>query len=791
MASQFQLSPPDDVLRRVRASRSVLARAAIFRALIASLPLAGAAAVAAAAAWYFFAGTLVANNLGSPASWALAAAVVVFAFLVTSLTFVLRRARRLPSMLSAAVELDQSAKTHSALASSLQFGQAPAGPFERWALADASAVAARNDLTMPAPQRPQRPLQRFGVGSALLAAALLLVTVLPPREWTSGVSAASSSQADPERVAEVQETIESARVEIAEAADDLGIDADDQFFESLEAELQDGVRDPDEAIASAAEQLDKLADSAETEADRAERARDEAAERLSELAPEDFSAARSLAESLAAGDFNRAAEEAEALQSQLDSGSTRDDLRNLADQLERAADRAAEPPADQPSDPDTEAAREHDALEQDLRDLAEELREKADATQGSEPPPPSMQPEQEEPDPSPPTDRPPANDEQRPPSESNERPEPDPSPREQQERPGGTPPPGQEQSDSDDQARDDTQPPPQDKRPANEREPGESEDSQRNPADQQEEEQRQPGDQRGQQQQQDSRPGDQTPDRQTPDEQTQEQPTNERPAEDQPTPDQPGSPMPDQPTETRQDPQPDANAPERQASPRPDQSPPGPGSPDPNTPGQPTPGDPEAPSPGGPTAPTPGDQAPDQPAEQPGGQAPDRPGGPSQDPSAQPTTLERLAQEQRRAEDLRRFADDLRDRADQMLGEESRGDRTPTAPDVTELAEDPATAADPWSAPTELIDARDRDAATDARERVISEWFKDPEGRPLDAAAPSEARDTIQRAARNAERAVEQQTVPRRYEDLVRRVFERYAERTQRPTDATDASDAQ
>ncbi|MEO1512567.1 MAG: hypothetical protein AAFU70_10865 [Planctomycetota bacterium] len=127
-----------------------------------------------------------------------------------------------------------------------------------------------------------------------------------------------------------------------------------------------------------------------------------------------------------------------------------------------------------------------------------------------------------------------------------------------------------------------------------------------------------------------------------------------------------------------------------------------------------------------------------------------------------------------------------------MLSEDEAGDSMPVRSDGDDPTGEPLPpTTDPWSGDTELVDARDRDA-DDTRERVVSEWFKDPEGRPLDAAAPAEAREAIRRAARDAERAVEQQTVPRRYEDLVRRVFERYARRADdAASEATDASDAE
>ncbi|MEL7483969.1 MAG: hypothetical protein AAFN41_06400, partial [Planctomycetota bacterium] len=370
---------PPGILRPIQHSRSVLVNAALGHAFVRSLPFAGGLAVIVAIAWYLAAGPLEAVPIWIPP------AIVALAFVAFAAASVIRRAQRLPTVLAAAIELDQSAKTHSALASSLEFAGQPSGPFEQWAVANAAQHAERGDLRLPTPPPIAGAMPRLGIGAGLLAVAITFVLLVPPRQWSSETAALAPVAADPERIAEVQEQLESAQVEVREAAEELGLDADDQFFDSLEAELEQGLRDPEETIARAAEQLDELAEQAETEADRAERARQDAAERLAELEPEEFGAARELAESIASGDFDQAAQDAEALRSNLDDPAARDDLRRLAEELDRAAEQS-EPPAADPSAPPP------DDLSEDLQNLADELREQADTP----PPPPSPEPQPED-----------------------------------------------------------------------------------------------------------------------------------------------------------------------------------------------------------------------------------------------------------------------------------------------------------------------------------------------------------------------------------------------------------
>ena len=90
----------------------------------------------------------------------------------------------------------------------------------------------------------------------------------------------------------------------------------------------------------------------------------------------------------------------------------------------------------------------------------------------------------------------------------------------------------------------------------------------------------------------------------------------------------------------------------------------------------------------------------------------------------------------------------------------------------------------PRDAATRPVDARKSpDAQSKPSERVIAEWYSD---RPIDR-KPGEAEpagpisEDFKKAAEAAERGSEQQQIPARYSDLVKRVFKRYAEQTARP----------
>jgi hypothetical protein len=113
----------------------------------------------------------------------------------------------------------------------------------------------------------------------------------------------------------------------------------------------------------------------------------------------------------------------------------------------------------------------------------------------------------------------------------------------------------------------------------------------------------------------------------------------------------------------------------------------------------------------------------------------------------------------------------------------SEGDsRTGSAPGSSTHGVRPAlldgTPSSPRASSDRTVDARS--TARPAHERVIAEWTtsapRDLSGRST--IAPSEQ---VRQAAEAADRAIEQQTIPPRYSDLVRRVFKRYSEQAATP----------
>jgi hypothetical protein len=81
-----------------------------------------------------------------------------------------------------------------------------------------------------------------------------------------------------------------------------------------------------------------------------------------------------------------------------------------------------------------------------------------------------------------------------------------------------------------------------------------------------------------------------------------------------------------------------------------------------------------------------------------------------------------------------------------------------------------------WQGGTVPVDAR-RPAAPEKqpKERTLAEWSGPGDKQPGAPTTPGVS-DAMREAAQGAERAVEQQQVPARYSDLVRRVFKRYSE---------------
>ncbi len=133
--------------------------------------------------------------------------------------------------------------------------------------------------------------------------------------------------------------------------------------------------------------------------------------------------------------------------------------------------------------------------------------------------------------------------------------------------------------------------------------------------------------------------------------------------------------------------------------------------------------------------------------------------------------LQEMAAERKRAEAGERDAHRLREQARRLLGggEGGAGGSNPV--------EQPARPDDvPPAARTEWVDARPGGVMPgDLRERTVGEWLSAPSG--LGEGRTMSPAERFLEASRGVDRAVEEQGVPAKRAELVRRVFRRYVER--------------
>ena len=278
----------------------------------------------------------------------------------------------------------------------------------------------------------------------------------------------------------------------------------------------------------------------------------------------------------------------------------------------------------------------------------------------------------------------------------------------------------------------------------------------------------------------------------TPD-QTGEQQPGERPQQD---PSQPGEQPQQDPSQPGEQPQQDPSQPGEQ----PQQEPSQPGEQpqqDPSQPGE-QPGEAQ---PGEPTgeqgerrSPRPGGDQP-APAVEPGDQGEPGQAAPDQEGQGDPADalerfdqqLERLEEGRDRAERDRQSAQRLREQAQDMLEKMTLQERREMLQRWSKLDQQQDAGASPRGdvgtqdpspagpdTPSERVDMSR--PADDAAERVIARWLSDEPGDP-DLPPARGLAEQLRRSRDSAEKAFEQQRIPVRHQDLVRRVFDRYTER--------------
>lgn len=670
----------------------------------------------------------------------------------------------------------------------------------------------------PAKVQAVRFHRAWAAGLVLLAAATAGAIFVPSVTRSArSVARAPEPRPDPEAAVVVADVVST--LQESAAAAPLATEQELERLEALERELRSDLARP-ETRAAAAETAEQIADRARREAERRALADRQVKDLLARLADRGAASesgqpgtpgangampdpASDLAERLASGDLTAARELAQELartaptMSEEERARLADQLDALAQSLESAAaapesgeasgENSPAPSADAPPSVDEIAERLESQGMDPLaaRDLAErmaeeQLREQAetDARRDAQELAQRAREAAEEIR-NPPSD--PANPS---PSETPDQPRsganPQPQPPSGADRPSDPARPSENQQD---------QP----------RNPREGRGDQSQPGDRGERPQDQRGERQGEGERGESQPSERTEPGTDPDaaqgEQGEEGEQGSEPRPDnspgaQPQPDQ--SQSPSQSGEQRSD---QAEPSERGKEGQPAQQPAA--SPDQRQPGQ-TPREGQ-PQPGPQPQPGSQPQPSDQPGTEPSQQQGDQPGE-QQSPSATPQprpgegarpdpsgmeglrqTLERMAERPSEAQRQREVADRLQQAADRLAG---RGGRpTPDEPRVPGgpgSADAPFTTRDPSISRSEIEDvAGPRATPTDQGGRVAGERFTDRPAAPVEV--PPVSGERVREAAAGAERAIEQQVVPGRRSDLVRRVFKRYMERTDAP----------
>jgi len=784
---------PEPTIARTEALIRRARRRAIVRELVAR---AGRGALAGAV----LGGVLVGSDRllgwgGESARWWLVGVPIALGLLWAGVSA--WRAR--PGSISAAVAIDAALGFRDRLSSAIGLSR-EGGVFSAWAAGEAERVAGEADLRRVYPVRAGASWVWTPIVLGLVCAGAVW---LPYARWTEPASArqaalreASEAGERQDAAAAVREAIEGAEALAREHRTPQASQDELQRLRELEEELAGGrsTRPAREVREEAAARLESIAEQLEREAQRSAEEQRALRDRFESIEPEVLERARELGERLRRGDLEGAEEEAERL-AEASERMPAEERRQLAEELERLAEMLGEPSAGDDADtPDAldDAAR---ALEQGrdaARDLArsrEELRDalrergmdEAEADRLAERAQEAMEREQA--------------------SESSEqtREDMERALREESERLRRDPPsepPGEPPGElGEDGAGEDPS------------EPGSAGDEPR-PS---------PGEGDG------ARRESPSPDPTSPDPNGEPRPRPEPDPEGQPqTQPQPG-----------QEPEPSGrDAPEPTPSPGGAEGPrprePGAGE-EPPTREQGEDGPRQEPGPEGDGSPaaqpgeSDGDQsvgdgdptgageagepgepgAVEQPGQESGQETGDQPGA-GEDASGEGdgrSLGERLREMRERMGDdagARDAAQRLRERADRLRGEGDErdgagegpapgtrpADRGPLTPEPRPRGEDDLRRV------TETVDARPPEPVRPEDERVIAEWLG--EGRRGEGGARDEVGERLREAVDAAERALEQQAVPTRRRELIRRVFDRVEQRAEsrEPVPAGDAERA-
>jgi hypothetical protein len=155
--------------------------------------------------------------------------------------------------------------------------------------------------------------------------------------------------------------------------------------------------------------------------------------------------------------------------------------------------------------------------------------------------------------------------------------------------------------------------------------------------------------------------------------------------------------------------------------------------------------------------------------------------------------LREMERQQRQSQQQRERAERLREQAERLMNrdesdEQGQGARRApdqaTPPDMSEGAgdgeRDPAAPdLNGTDSESDFLPVDARDDEVPAEGRPIGEWYG-PDGEPVAPGTNEQTAQRFRRASQEAQRAVEEQQVPRRYRHLVREVFQRVQERAEK-----------
>lgn len=712
------------------------------------------------------------------------------------------------NLLVAAAHVDRALTLHDQLGSAIALEQdADNDPFALLAVADAQRTA------QEAPIKEATPIE-FGaswwIWPITLTLAIASAIFLPSfdlahrqQNQTKEATQIAQRQEATDDIAQAREAVAPEKLSTV----DLATPTDMQTLDDLQQQLERGEIDPDEARAQAASVLNDAADRTDQQADEQERQLESLQTKLasSSNVGDTSDSPRAdepseLSESLASGDYDRVRRLLEESQKQLESLSETE-REQMANELEQVAD-SIDPAADQPPAADHSKTEESlkslgvsdetieklsdetdaDAIRQSLEDqgvdeprasdladqLAQERREETteeqaeqdaadlkealqDAADEVRPPSSAPEPESDQPVEPKPKDEQPDKPDTNPASEPNTAPD----------APQQNTPTGERQPDASSQSRDDTS----NEKPGAENNPSTPSSENQSPTS--------PPDAAPAPSTPPSSPAS-TPDDSSSHPQTQPSQRSAPTPDDKPasapqpsqnkTPSTPDTPPTDQKTPTQSP----------STSPQPPQTPSSQPSSDSPAFTEHTPQPNQTPAPGASDSKKPGDATSPNPFSKKG-----------LDRARQ--LLKKFQERKDRAKEQRQISKEARKKAKELIDSMSPEQRKELERWAKQLArehsaqppESPAPSIDPADTKLAPMDLRPKESAPD---RVIAQWF-DPNAKPDQTGAVSHRAidEKLRQAAQGAERAVEQQSVHRRYNDIIKRYFDAANRRGEKP----------